>query len=103
MKINLEDKKDVAGAMGKALKKRGNYSIYKIEGKNSNQKETRIKHNLSHSEMNHSLRNDPSYKGGKGFGFGGRRTYSSKKHGTEYSKSGLPMSEAMTKALHAKK
>lgn len=51
--------------------KRGNYSIFKIEG----DKHTRLKHNMSHAEMSEQLKNNPAYKGGEGYGFGGRRTY----------------------------
>jgi hypothetical protein len=69
-----DKKKEIAGKM-----KRGNYSIYKIEGEGADRKESRIKHNLSHADMSKSLKEDSAYRGGKGFGFGGRRTYQGKK------------------------
>jgi len=67
----VEEKKE---HMAKKMK-RGNYSIFKIEG----DKHTRLKHNMSHAEMSEQLKSNPEYKGGEGYGFGGRRTYLKKK------------------------
>lgn len=59
----------------KAIKKaKGNYSIFKYEGGDTS-KATRLKHNLSHKDMHHELKNNPEYKGTDTHGFGGRRTY----------------------------
>lgn len=63
--------KDHAKSKAVAKKARGNYSIFKIEG----DKKTRLKHNLTASEMRHQLKTNPEYRGGEGYGFGGRRTY----------------------------
>ena len=70
----------MSDAKSKALKKkRGNYSIYKLEGEGANQKETRVKTNLSHADMSNLLRTDSAYLGKDNYGFGGRRTYLKKK------------------------
>lgn len=86
MAISKEDKKDVQKHMGKALAnkvskvtrdkpKRGNYSIFRKEVGGG---ETRIKHNLSHKEMHHELKNNPEYRGTDKYGFAGGRTYGKK-------------------------
>lgn len=64
-------------AKSKALKKKGNYSIFKYDAKDHS-KTSRMKHNLSHKEMHHELKSNPEYRGTEAHGFQGGRTYKKK-------------------------
>lgn len=69
------------GAKSKALKKRGNYSIFRYDagGKYGEYPgKTRMKHNLSHGEMDNELKTNPAYRGTDKHGFMGGRTYKKK-------------------------